>query len=129
MTQLQRKRAELEDRANEAEGGLVAAQAGMEASGKRLEAELATVRSETRRTVEEAQLQHSREVCSQPAWQLLFDARYSLARTWQLASSWTSMLGRLTECTPGESVYLTLHSQVGHAKLRHGIAAGKSGAQ
>ncbi len=64
VTRLHRERAELEDRANEEEGGLVAAQAGMKASGKRLEAEPAIVRFESRRTAEEAQLQHLREVCS-----------------------------------------------------------------
>jgi molecular chaperone GrpE (heat shock protein) len=62
VTRLRRERAELEDRAEEAEGGLAAAQADMETGRKRLEQELATTRTEARRTAEEARLEHSSEV-------------------------------------------------------------------
>ena len=62
VTRLRRERAELEDRAEEAEGGLAAAQADMETGRKRLEQELATMRTEARRTTEEARLEHSSEV-------------------------------------------------------------------
>lgn len=62
VTRLQRERAELEDRAEEAEGGLAAAQTEMETSRKRLEDELASTRTEARRNAEEAKLEHSSEV-------------------------------------------------------------------
>ncbi len=85
MTRLRRERAELEDRAEEAEGGLAAAQTDMETSRKRLEAELAAARTEARRTAEEAQLEHSSEVRHPPAWRPLSDTHYNLARTRQAA--------------------------------------------
>lgn len=64
MTRLRRERAELEDRAEEAEGGLAAAQTDMETSRKRLEQELATTRTHARRIAEEVKLEHSNEVGS-----------------------------------------------------------------
>lgn len=72
VTRLRRERAELEDRAEEAEGGLAAAQTDMETSRKRLEAELAATRTEARRAAEEVQLGHSSEVCARAARRLLF---------------------------------------------------------
>ncbi len=80
VARLRRERAELEDRAEEAEGGLAAAQTDMETSRKRLEAELATARTEARRTAEEAQLEHSSEVRNPLPWRPLSDALYNLAR-------------------------------------------------
>ena len=83
MTRLRRERAELEDRAEEAEGGLAAAQTDMETSRKRLEAELATMRTEARRTAEEARLEHSSEVRNGVARRPLSSARCTLARTYR----------------------------------------------
>ena len=61
---LKRENAELYGRADEAEGGLAAAQAEMETVSKALGAELAALRSETRRRGEEAALAHETEVPS-----------------------------------------------------------------
>lgn len=57
------ERDELEGRADDAEGGLAAAQAEMETVQKRLEAELAQLRHDSRREREEAGLAHDAEVC------------------------------------------------------------------
>ena len=62
VTRLRRERSELEDRAEEAEGGLAAAQADMETGRKALQRELADERTEARRTAEEAKLEHSSQV-------------------------------------------------------------------
>ena len=62
VTRLRRERSELEDRAEEAEGGLAAAQADMETGRNALEQELAATRTEARRAAEEARLEHSRQV-------------------------------------------------------------------
>ena len=62
VTRLRRERGELEDRAEEAEGGLAAAQADMETGRKALQAELADARTEARRAAEEAKLEHSSQV-------------------------------------------------------------------
>ena len=62
VTRLRRERGELEDRAEEAEGGLAAAQADMETGRKALRRELADERTEARRAAEEAKLEHSSQV-------------------------------------------------------------------
>ena len=62
VTRLRRERSELEDRAEEAEGGLVGAQADMETGRKALQRELADERTEARRAAEEAKLEHSSQV-------------------------------------------------------------------
>ncbi|CAK0787929.1 hypothetical protein CVIRNUC_011151 [Coccomyxa viridis] len=62
VTRLRRERSELEDRAEEAEGGLAAAQADMETGRKALQRELADERTEARRAAEEAKLKHSSQV-------------------------------------------------------------------
>ena len=62
VTRLRRERSELEDRTEEAEGGLAAAQADMETGRKALEQELAAAHTEARRAAEEAKLEHSSQV-------------------------------------------------------------------
>jgi hypothetical protein len=64
---LQSERDELEGRADDAEGGLAAAQAEMETVQKRLEAELAALQQTTRREREDTAAAHDAEVgcCSE----------------------------------------------------------------
>lgn len=67
MGRLQSERDELEGRADDAEGGLAAAQAEMETVQKRLEAELAALQQTTRREREDTAAAHDAEVgcCSE----------------------------------------------------------------
>lgn len=68
---LRKENAELFGRADEAEGGLAAAQAEMETVTKALSAELATLKTESRRRCEEAVLAHETEVPSPQYFNIL----------------------------------------------------------
>jgi hypothetical protein len=63
VARLAGEKAAQEARADEAEGGLAAAQAEMETSGKALSAELAALRSEAAARAEAAAAQHDAEAC------------------------------------------------------------------
>jgi hypothetical protein len=66
VARLRGENGELEARADEAEGGLAAAQTEMETVQKRLEAELSQLRMDGRREREETALSHDAEVVSCP---------------------------------------------------------------